>query len=161
MYNCESPSFTSPPGKVLFSLTKAFRTSNAVKPVAINRSRFKSTRISRYTPPQTSIAPTPGTCSIRLLMSRSKIRVNSSSGRIDSAPKITIGESFGSNLRTRGASASSGKLRRTRSNAARTSLAASSIFVFREKLRLTQLFPSDEFDVIRSRFATPDNAFSS
>jgi hypothetical protein len=65
-----------------------------------------------------------------------------------------IGNEFASNLKTVGASASSGSRPRTRSSRLRTSSAASLRSVPQARLRVTRLLPSDDVDSSRSRPAT-------
>ena len=104
--------------------------------------------------------PTPLICSKRRVISRSKVKVKSERFMSELAPTITIGKLFGSNFQIRGASASSGRLPRTRSNAARTSLEAASIFTPWANSKVTLLFPSSELERMRSTPGTPAKAFS-
>ena len=135
---------TSPAGRLTLSRRSAAATSAAVRPSADSRAASRSTWISRLKPPRMLIAATPSTRSRRYLsFSSASWRSRQDSISPDRLSIIT-GKEERSNLNTTGGSASSGRLWRMRSTAARTSLSAVSSETPQAKRSCTRERPSAE-----------------
>ena len=144
-----------------FSVVSRLMMRSTDRPIAVVFSRDSSTRICRRRPPLTLTAATPGTRSSRCASVFSAMSRSWTALKSPSTARKRIGNAVESNLKTIGASASSGRRARMRSMRLRTSSAATLRLVPQAKLRRMTLDPSFDVALTCSRPATALTACSS